>query len=172
MYQVVELCPESEDHEGDPGLQWHILHCQGSHPALHEHLAERAEQRGVTVHRCAHHHKVKSIKTACIISFLPNYFRHINTGLEQSIALLGIQPRYKTQEENFDLVLQCWLHLCYLLVTLACTYQVFLALGGWIEGSKKSVDSGASYYHIHVNCSNSQFVFYQKGLERCQQFLV
>jgi len=49
--------------------------------------------------------------------------RHINSGLEQSIALLEIQPRYKTQEDNFDLVLQCWLHLCYLLVTLACTYQ-------------------------------------------------
>merc|ERR1712012_1139410 len=50
--------------------------------------------------------------------------RHINSGLEHSINLLEMQPRYKTQEDNFDLVLQCWLHLSYLLVTLGDTYQV------------------------------------------------
>ena len=55
-----------------------------------------------------------------------NCFRHINSGLEDSLALLSVQPRHKTQEDNFDLVLQCWLHLCYLLLTLGITYQVSL----------------------------------------------
>lgn len=49
--------------------------------------------------------------------------RHINSGLEHSLNLLGIQPKYKTQEENFDLVLQCWLHLCFLLLTLGSSYK-------------------------------------------------
>ena len=56
--------------------------------------------------------------------------RHINRGLEDSISLLELQPRFKTQEENFDLVLHCWLHLCYLLITLGTTYQVYLIQGG------------------------------------------
>ena len=44
------------------------------------------------------------------------YSRHITGGLEHSISLLDVQPRYKTQQENFDLVLQCWLNLLYLLL--------------------------------------------------------
>ena len=51
-------------------------------------------------------------------------FRHINSGLEQSISLLQIQPQYKTQQDNFDLVLQCWLNLLYLLLSLGLSYQV------------------------------------------------
>ena len=53
-------------------------------------------------------------------------FRHINSGLEHSLTLLSVQPRYQAQEDNFNLVLQCWLHLCYLLITLGNTYQVSL----------------------------------------------
>ena len=51
-------------------------------------------------------------------------FRHINSGLEQSISLMEIQPVYKTQQDNFDLVLQCWLNLLYLLLNLGLSYQV------------------------------------------------
>ena len=50
--------------------------------------------------------------------------RHITGGLEQSISLLVVQPSYKTQEDNFDLVLQCWLNLLYLLLSLGLSYQV------------------------------------------------
>ena len=50
--------------------------------------------------------------------------RHITGGLEHSISLLEVQPRYKTQQDNFDLVLQCWLNLLYLLLSLGLSYQV------------------------------------------------
>ena len=50
--------------------------------------------------------------------------RHITGGLEHSISLLEVQPRYKTQQDNFDLVLQCWLNLLYLLLNLGLSYQV------------------------------------------------
>ena len=53
--------------------------------------------------------------------------RHITGGLEHSISLLEVQPSYKTQQDNFDLVLQCWLNLLYLLLSLGLSYQV----GGW-----------------------------------------
>ena len=59
--------------------------------------------------------------------------RHITGGLEHSISLLGIQPRYKTQQDNFDLVLQCWLNLLYLLLSLGLSYQV----GGRGEGGER-----------------------------------
>ena len=52
------------------------------------------------------------------------YARHITGGLEHSISLLEVQPRYKTQQDNFDLVLQCWLNLLYLLLSLGLSYQV------------------------------------------------
>ena len=50
--------------------------------------------------------------------------RHITGGLEHSISLLDVQPRYKIQQDNFDLVLQCWLNLLYLLLSLGLSYQV------------------------------------------------
>ena len=59
--------------------------------------------------------------------------RHITGGLEHSISLLEVQPRYKTQQDNFDLVLQCWLNLLYLLLSLGLSYQV----GGRGEGGER-----------------------------------
>ena len=50
--------------------------------------------------------------------------RHITGGLEHSRSLLEVQPRYKTQQDNFDLVLQCWLNLLYLLLSLGLSCQV------------------------------------------------
>ena len=123
MHQALELCTQSEDYEGDPPVQWYLLHCEGSHPAVHEHSSEGAKQGGDTVWGCSYYYKV-SICQWPTSTFWFISCRHINRGLEQSISLLELQPRYKTQEENFDLVLQCWLHLCYLLVTLGSTYQV------------------------------------------------
>ena len=52
------------------------------------------------------------------------YARHITGGLEHSISLLEDQPSYKTQQDNFDLVLQCWLNLLYLLLSLGLSCQV------------------------------------------------
>ena len=49
--------------------------------------------------------------------------RHITGGLEHSRSLLEVQPRYKTQQDNFDLVLQCWLNLLYLLLSLGLSCQ-------------------------------------------------
>ena len=53
-----------------------------------------------------------------------NIYRHITGGLEQSLCLLAVQPVYKSQEENMELVVRCWLHLAHLLLTLANTHQV------------------------------------------------
>jgi len=50
--------------------------------------------------------------------------RHITGGLEHSRSLLEVQPRYKTQQDNFDLVLQCWLSLLYLLLYLISVHRL------------------------------------------------
>jgi hypothetical protein len=52
-----------------------------------------------------------------------NTTKYINAGLAQSMALLNIFPQYKTQIENFDLILQSWMHLVYLLLHLAKGYE-------------------------------------------------
>lgn len=48
-----------------------------------------------------------------------NTTKFINDGLEHSIALLKINPQYKSQADTFDLILHSWLHLVFLLLSIA-----------------------------------------------------
>eukprot|EP00092_Neocalanus_flemingeri_P030503 GFUD01033118.1.p1 GENE.GFUD01033118.1~~GFUD01033118.1.p1 ORF type:complete len:651 (+),score=133.69 GFUD01033118.1:226-2178(+) len=52
-----------------------------------------------------------------------NTTKYINAGLEHSLTLLSICPQYKTQIDNFDLILQSWMHLVYLLLHLSKSYE-------------------------------------------------
>ena len=52
-----------------------------------------------------------------------NTTKFINDGLEHSIALLKINPQYKSQADTFDLILHSWLHLVFLLLSLARDYD-------------------------------------------------
>ena len=98
-----------------------------------------------------------------------NICRHITGGLEQSLCLLAVQPVYKSQEENLELVVRCWLHLAHLLLTLANTHQVSFYDGPYtnnyvffapfsIGGTKIAASCFMYMYSVHLFKTTQPFL--------------
>jgi len=100
----------------------------------------------------------EQVKDDLQFSDVVNTTKYINAGLEHSIALLNICPQYKTQVENFDLILQSWMHLVYLLLRLSKSYEERREIFHLVK-HVKSIDPRAqnedSILHLAVSASSS-----------------
>ena len=97
-----------------------------------------------------------------------NICRHITGGLEQSLCLLAVQPVYKSQEENLELVVRCWLHLAHLLLTLANTHQVSFYDGPYTNNyvfcSKIAASCFMYMYSVHLFKTTQPFLEFYYGV--------
>jgi len=87
-----------------------------------------------------------------------NTTKYINAGLEQSIALLNICPQYQTQLENFDLILQSWMHLVYLLLHLSKSFEErreIFQLVNHIKRIDPRAQNNDSILHLAVSANSS-----------------
>jgi len=87
-----------------------------------------------------------------------NTTKYINAGIEQSMALLSICPQYQTQLENFDLILQSWMHLVYLLLHLSKSFEErreIFQLVNHIKRIDPRAQNNDSLLHLAVSANSS-----------------
>jgi len=100
----------------------------------------------------------EQVKEDLQFSDVINTTKYINAGIEQSIALLNIYPQYKTQMENFDLILQSWMHLVYLLLHLSKGYEErreIFHLVSHIKRIDPRAQNNDSILHLAVSASSA-----------------
>ena len=87
-----------------------------------------------------------------------NTTKYINAGIDQSMALLSISPQYQTQVENFELILQSWVHLVYLLLHLSKSFaerREIFQLVNHIKRIDPRAQNNDSLLHLAVSANSS-----------------